>query len=161
MNIRGLGAGPKYLALKHLFYSAHPKIILIQESMHDRLSSIKYFRKMFPSWHITAIDANGHSGGLVALWNPLWIRAMAYKCFAGILLNVSFRGHRSFVNILNIYAPYKHRFPFWNRFFSSDLCALHHLMLVGDMNFTLEPDDVWGGGRNMDPLSDYLKSCFL
>eukprot|EP00253_Pinus_taeda_P009779 PITA_09779 len=161
MNIRGLGDGPKFLSLKHLFYSAQPKVILIQESMHDRLSSIKYFRKMFPSWHISAIDANGHSGGLVALWNPLWIRAMAYKCFAGILLNVSFRGHRSSVNILNIYAPYKHRFPFWDRFFSSDLCALHHLMLVGDMNFTLVPDDVWGGGRNMDPLSDYLKSCFL
>eukprot|EP00253_Pinus_taeda_P010868 PITA_10868 len=161
MNIRGLGAGPKYLALKHLFYSVRPKIILIQESMHDCQSSLSYFRRMFPSWHISAIGACGLSGGLVALWNPLWIRASAYKCFAGILLNASFRGHQSTVNILNVYAPYSHRLPFWDRFFSSDLCVIPHLMLVGDMNFTLGPDEVWGVGREMDPISDFIKARLL
>eukprot|EP00253_Pinus_taeda_P017747 PITA_17747 len=161
MNIRGLGSGPKYLALKHIFLSARPKIILIQESMDDRHTSLTYFRKMFPSWHMAAIDACGHSGGLIALWNPLWIRTSAYKCFASILLNVSFRGIRSPINILNIYAPYSHRYSFWDRFFTSDLCEIHHLLLVGDMNFTLGSDEVWGGGRHMDPLSDFLKARFL
>eukprot|EP00253_Pinus_taeda_P005605 PITA_05605 len=161
MNIRGLGAGTKYLALKHIFSSARPKIILIQESMHDRHSSIAYFRKMFPSWHMAAIDVCGHSGGLVALWNPLWIRASAYKCFAGILLNATFRGHKTPINILNIYAPYVHRSPFWDKLFSSDLCEIRHLLLVGDMNFTLGPDEVWGGGRHMDPISDLMKNHLL
>eukprot|EP00253_Pinus_taeda_P035371 PITA_35371 len=161
MNIRGLGAGPKYLALKHIFYSARPKIILIQETMHDRLSSISYFRKMFPSWYMMAIDACGHSGGLAVLWNPLWIRTNAYKCFAGIMISATFWGHRLPINVLNTYAPYLHRYPFWDRFFSSDLCEIRSLMIVGDMNFTLCPDEVWGGGKKMDPLADFLRNHLL
>eukprot|EP00253_Pinus_taeda_P025007 PITA_25007 len=161
MNICGLGAGPKYLALKHIFFFSRLKIILIQETMHDRQSSIAYFRKMFPSWFMVAIDACGHSGGLAVLWNPLWIRATTYKCFAGILLSATFRGQRLPIHILNIYAPYMHRFPFWDHFFSSDLCEIRRLMLVGDMNFTLCPHEVWGGGRKMDPLSDFLRNHLL
>eukprot|EP00253_Pinus_taeda_P019806 PITA_19806 len=161
MNIRGLGVGPKYLALKHILFSARPKLVLIQESMHDRNTSISYFRKMFPTWYIVALDACGHSGGLVAMWNPLWIRASAYKCFAGILLSSTFRGHRLPIHILNIYAPYMNRHPFWDKFFCSNLCEIHHLMLVGDMNFTLCPEEVWGSGRKMDPISDYLRSQLL
>eukprot|EP00253_Pinus_taeda_P026277 PITA_26277 len=161
MNIRGLGAGPKFLALRHILFSARPKLVFIQESMHDRDTSISYFRKMFPSWFIVAVDACGHSGGLVAMWNPIWICASAYKCFAGILLSATFRGHHTPIHILNIYAPYLNRHPFWDKFFSSDLCEIRHLMLVGNMNFTLCPDEVWGGGRKMDPISDFLRSQLL
>lgn len=67
MNIRGLGAEKKFLVLRDFFFSVNPKIILFQESMHSASLSVSYFRKMFPSWYISAIDVNGLSGGLVVL----------------------------------------------------------------------------------------------
>lgn len=63
MNIRGLGADLKFLALKDLFSSAQPKIILIQETMQSNHVSISYFRKMFPSWYMVALEAKGLLGG--------------------------------------------------------------------------------------------------
>lgn len=89
MNIRGLGADHKFLALKNLFLSDQPKIILIQETMHNKSLAISYFRKMFPSWHMAASEAKGLSGGLAVLWDPVWIRAKAYKCFLGIHISAS------------------------------------------------------------------------
>lgn len=70
MNIRGLGADKKNLALKNRFFSKQPKVILIQETMHNTLVSISYFIKMLPTWHMVALEANGLSGGLAVLWNP-------------------------------------------------------------------------------------------
>lgn len=69
INIRGLGVEPKYIALKNLFHSLYPNIILIQETMHKRYKAILYFQKMFPSWHISKIDSTGFSGG----WWPYGI----------------------------------------------------------------------------------------
>ena len=77
--------------------------------MHSAPVSISYFRKMFPLWHMVALEGNGLSGGLTVLWNPDWIRAKAFKCFAGILISASIRGKDWPINILNMYAPYKNR----------------------------------------------------
>jgi len=68
VNIRGLGAYQKFLALKNFFMLASPKIMLIQETMHGTSVTVSYFRKMFPLWHISAVEANSLSGGLVVLW---------------------------------------------------------------------------------------------
>jgi len=70
MNIRGLGADHKFLALKEIFSTTQSNIILIQETMHAAAISIRYFRHMFPSWHIVSTDANGLLGSLAMLWNP-------------------------------------------------------------------------------------------
>ena len=34
------------------------------------------------------------------------------------------------------------------------------LILVGDLNLTVSPKEVWGGGNNVDLLSDYYFSLF-
>lgn len=86
LNIQELGAGPKYLPLKHLLSSLHPYVIIIQETMHSVPQVVLYFWKMFPNWYIYATVVVGLSGGLVALLDPRWIKIKAYKCFAGILL---------------------------------------------------------------------------
>jgi len=117
------------LALKDLFFSARLKIILIQETMHSKQAAISYFKKMFPLWHIAASEANGLSGGLAVMWDPLWINAKAYKCFAGILISVVFRGHSIPINILNIYGPYKNRSHFWEKFFDSKILLVISTLL--------------------------------
>lgn len=157
MNIRGLDADLKFLVLKDIFYSARPELILIQETMHNRQASITYFRKMFLTWYLVASKASGPFGGLAALWDPQWIFAKAYKCFADIVISAYIRGKGFPINILNTYVPYKNKIPFWEKFFASNLFDIESLMIAGDLNVTLRPDECWGCCRKMDPLADRIK----
>lgn len=136
MNIRGLGADPKFLALKNLFNSSSSKIILIQEIMHGGPETIAYFRHMFPSWHISATGAIGLSGGLAMLWDPVRVLAKTFRCIDGILL-AKFKGMAGPVHILNVYAPYKDRLSFWKRFLPCEIMGIDSLLIAGDLNCTL------------------------
>lgn len=157
MNIRGLGVAPKFLALKNIFLSALLKIIFIQETMHSSTVTLAFFRKMFPSWHMVAMEATGQSGGLAVLWDPTWINAKAFKCCVGILISASTRGQSLSINMLNIYAPCRDWLSFWEKLIDSELLDMESLMIAGDLNVTLESDEVWGAGRRNDPLGERLR----
>lgn len=161
MNIRGLGASPKYMALKDLFRSTKSKMFLIQETMHNCTQTISYFRRMFPSWHMVAIDAVWLSGGLVVIWDPKWIKAATFQCFADILIFAYFRDCTELVHILNIYAPYRQRFPFWEKFLSSKILDIDSLLIGSDFNCTLSNDETWGKGRKIDPIGRMIRNAII
>lgn len=116
---------------------------------------------MFPLWHIAASEANGLSGGLAVMWDPSWINAKAYKCFVGIFISVGFRGHSIPINTLNIYAPYKNRSHFWEKFFDSEIFDIDSLMTAGDLNITLSTEGRWGKCKQRESLSDKIRNEFL
>eukprot|EP00253_Pinus_taeda_P006944 PITA_06944 len=129
--------------------------------MHSRRETLSYFRKMLPTWYMVATDANRLSGRQATLWDPSQIKAKAYKSSAGILISTTIRGINIPINILNIYVPYKHRAPFWSKFFSSEIFDIEHLILVGDFNFTLNSNECWGHCRHFDSLADSIKLDLL
>jgi len=161
MNIRELGADPKFLALKKKIHSKNPKIILIQETMHAAYDTIFYFRKMYPSWYISTTEAKGLSGGLEVLWDPSWIKVKTYSCLAGILISAKIRGHKFPINILNMYAPYRDRMIFWDKILESEIFDLENLLIAGDLNLTLNMDEIWGSNRKKDTIAERLKNEFL
>lgn len=113
---------------------------------------------MFPSWFLVASEAQGLSGGLAVLWDPTWIKAKAYKCFAGILISSSIKGYESLINILNIYAPYKNRIPFREKHFDSEIFDIESLMIAGDLNLTLSSEERWGNCRNRDLIAERIRN---
>eukprot|EP00253_Pinus_taeda_P009535 PITA_09535 len=161
LNIRGLGVDPKFLTLRDFFYSSRPGIILIKETMHNHEASLTHFRKMLPSWYMVATYVNGLYGGQATLWDPSRIKAIAFKCFAGILISASVRGFNIPLNRLNIYVPYKNKAPFWSKFFSSEIFDIEHLIIAGDFNITLNSDECWGHCRHPDSLADSIKLDLL
>lgn len=161
VNIQGLGPDLKFLALKNFSLSANTKIILIQETMHVVSATVSYFRKMFPLWHISAMEANGQSGGLAAIWDPQWIIAKAYSCIAGILISAQIRGQNRPINILNVYAPYKNRSIFWDCLFESEILDVESLLIAGDLNITLSRDEIWGNNKNQDAIAVKIRNEFL
>lgn len=60
---------------------------------------------MFLNWYISTTTIVDLSSGLVALWDPKWVKIKSYKCFAGILLEGNICVLGRYVHILNIYAP--------------------------------------------------------
>lgn len=161
VNIRGLGASPKCLALKDLFVSTTYRLILVQETMRDTLDTIAFFRRMLPSWYMAATEANGLSGGFAVLWDPRWINAVTFRCLGGILVVAKYRGYVDCFHILNVYALYKNRDSFWNLFFASGIWKIETLLIAGDLNCTLGPDEVWGKGKNSDPIGEKIREAML
>lgn len=157
LNIWGLGVDPKFLTLRDFFRSSCPSIILIQETMRNCEASLTYFRKLLPSWYMVATDAEGLSGGLATPWDPSRVNAKAYKCFAGIFISATIRGINIPLNILNLYAPYKNKTPFWSNFFSSAIFEIEHLIIAGDFNLTLNSNECWGYCRHLNTLAESFK----
>ena len=90
MNIHGFGGPTKQKALKELFSTLNPDIILLQETMCDHFTTLRLFSFMKPGWELCAIDALGLSGGILSAWNPRLVRCKAYHSFVGLLLSASF-----------------------------------------------------------------------
>jgi len=156
-NIRGLGGNPKFLALKRLFYSLSPDILCIQETMTSADRACDYFQRMFPGWKVVAIGAVGLSGGVLCAWNPRVCDLEAFSSSAGILLKGVFRGCNTVVKIFNIYGPFIDREAFWCRLEYSGILKDPALILLGDLNFTLSPTEIWGS-THWDPSMQYFNT---
>ena len=70
-NIRGIGVASKSRALRRLFENIKLDLILVQEMMCLGVKACEDFLKIFHSWEVCAMDVDGFSRGLLAIWNPL------------------------------------------------------------------------------------------
>ena len=109
MNIHGFGGLTKQKALRTLFSTLKPDMILLQETMCDHVSAFSLFAKLRSGWESCALDAHGISGGLLTGWNPHLTRCKAYHSFVGILIKARFKGLDFVYYILNCYGPYSNR----------------------------------------------------
>lgn len=160
MNIRGLGDASKQHRLRNIIKSGEPCIILCQETLSNCVKAINTFLSICKGWSAVAVDAVGHSGGLIALWDPIWGKFKAYKFYGGILLTGHIRGFAGTLNIVNLYAPYQHRLVFWNKFKFSVILYLRNLIVMGNFNSTMNLNEIWGDRARGDGLADFLHELF-
>ena len=62
-------------------------IILCQETLCYHMKAIRVFLGFKPRWCVAAVDANGHSGGTISIWDLTMVNLNAYIFFGGILLS--------------------------------------------------------------------------
>ena len=110
--MRGFGRLFKKIALRSLFLSLAPDMILIQETMCSTYLTLMAFYKLMSSCEFCAIGALGLSGGLLTSWNPLSVQYKVFETMAGILVHARFRDSSSTLSILNCYGPYRNKDPF-------------------------------------------------
>jgi hypothetical protein len=82
----------------------------------------------------------------------LLVQLQGFYWMAGLKLS------KSTFKLLNCYAPYKDREPFWKTLFDSGLLHEDNLIIGGDLNFTLSANEVWGATARTDPLADFIDS---
>jgi hypothetical protein len=78
----------------------------------------------------------------------------------GILLTGSSVVDKRRLSLLNVYGPCKDRKTFWRKLADRGLLAIKDLILAGDLNFTLNNDEIWGTTALMDPLAPFFKELF-
>ena len=158
LNVRGLGGLAKQKSLRHLFSSLSPDVVLLQETMTSTYLALLAFSKLCLSWEFYAISSSRLSGGILSGWNPKLIKCKAYHTVAGILLKAMIHGSTFPLSILNCYGPYHNREIFWNSVASGGLLSLPNLILVGDLNLTLNVSEIWGSKAQLNPLGPFSVS---
>ena len=105
---------------------------------------IEVFSKIVGNWHMSAVDANGKSGGLFSSWNPKKANFDAFHSVAGIILQGKLFNSDQVVKVVNCYGPYLNRLQYWNLIKAGGLLNERGLILGGDLNFTVSARETWG-----------------
>jgi hypothetical protein len=99
-------------------------------------------------------------GGLLVSWDPhFFVFSLVLTC-GGILLTGSSLVDKRRLTLLNVYGPCTDRKTFWKKIADRDYLAHTDLILAGDLNFTLNSDEIWGTTTLLDPLAPFFKDLF-
>ena len=60
------------------------------------------------------------------------------------------------ITFLNMYSPYKNRENFWVSLSYFCILDINNVILVGDLNFTMSPAEIWGHSAKVDLMVDFF-----
>ena len=78
----------------------------------------------------------------------------------GIIVEGFVHGYSNILKILNIYAPYNKILKFWVGIFQSGILANMSLIVVGDFNFMMSNQGIWGDVKSEDSLTYFFTAKF-
>ena len=123
--------------------------------MVTSIRAIEVFSKIVGSWHMSAVDANGKSGGLFSSWNPKKANFDAFHSVAGIILQGKLFNSDQVVKVVNCYGSYLNRLQYWSLIKAGGLLNERGLILGGDLNFTVSARETWGN-THLDLDADFF-----
>jgi len=103
-NIRGLNSPKKGRLLKRMLMEEKPTILFLQETKCNSTVLEKVVAKAWPGGLVTAVDAQGASGGLAVLWDARMIQLAnihANKHFIQAIFHII--GTNIYGHITNVY----------------------------------------------------------
>lgn len=144
-NCRGPARPKKKLALRWIVQSNHLDIIFLQETLCPIADISRLLEYMLPGWKFTGLAAQCRFGGISFGYNAHSIKLI--NCWGGaghiganifsVELGMNFR-------IFNIYRPCQNRSEFRDNLLGSDTFFTDHLILGGDLNFSIGHSESWG-----------------
>ncbi len=161
-NCRGLASKPKKLALRDWILNSKADIVFLQETLGKGAEVEPSLKALLPGWIFTAIDSNGHSGGLAFGFKEGRIKVInqwGTKQFLGLevlspVFSLPF-------TIVNIYGPCQGRELFLADLMAKSLMKSSMLIVGGDLNFSIGRAEAWGPSAREDPLSDFFLNLLL
>jgi hypothetical protein len=64
------------------------------------------------------------------------------------------------LSLLNVNGTCSDRRGFWDKVVEKGVLSHNNMIVVGDLNFTLNVSEVWGDSSHVDPLAGYFKYLF-
>lgn len=153
-NCRGLASTHKKLSLKCLVTRVSLDVIVLQETLGSSESVKDMLQYLLSGWEFLVMDARGRSGGLALGWRSVSCRiSNSWGCFSCLGVELYSQDLNTSFCLVNVYGPYQDRVVFWDNLFAKPFFSHDHVIIGGDLNFTLGSPKVI-----LDPLSDYFKS---
>jgi hypothetical protein len=140
-----------------MILTEHLDVLLLQETLGEGVEVENRLSLLLPDWSFITLDSIGRSGGLAIGWNCRTIKVLNHWGFeSGLGITVFSKELEDPLNIVNIYGPCHNRGPYWDVVFNKSFLKEKHLILGGDLNFSLGIKEVWGSHARSDPLSTYF-----
>ena len=150
--------------MKDLILLAHPDILLIQETKMEKDMFLQVSTKFWKKGGRSAVNSRGASGGIGTLWdnqkfelveakhNPHWI-----------LTTLLQKETNNQVRLFNMYVPvsYADKKTCWNLIQEERSNLLGNVILVGDLNITLNQAEKRGGSMVRDPIREHVDDLML
>eukprot|EP00253_Pinus_taeda_P008572 PITA_08572 len=168
-NIRGLNSPRKVRLLKNMLMQEKPNILFVQETKCSMQALEKIAIKVWPRGQVTAVDAQGASGGLAILWDSRVIQLSnihANKNFMQAtfhLIDTNTHGH-----LTNLYFPQDshQKAEILDHLSTLNSNRLHPLWIAGgDFNMIVRMEEKQGGRdngiRDGHLLKDFIQSNWL
>lgn len=158
-NCRWLARLDKKLALHQIVQSDPHDIIFLQETLGPAADISRSLEHMLLGWKFTGLDAHGRSKGISFGYNVCSIKLInhwggTWHIGADIFLadiGMNFR-------IFNIYGLCQNRPEFCKNLLGLDTFFVDHLILGGDLNFSIGHSELWGHCAQRDSLLDYFST---
>lgn len=168
-NIRGLNGPRKRKLLKNLVMQEKPTILFVQETKCSLTFLEKSVAKAWPGAQVTAVEAQGASGGLAILWDASKIQLQnihANKYFIQAIFHIL--GTNTYGHLTNVYFPQESQKK------EEILDTLSHLnsdrlyplwLAGGDFNMIASLEERQGGrcrfNRDGSLLKDFINNNWL
>ena len=92
-------------------------------------------------WSFTRLHSNRNFEGIITGWRDNVIVTNSFFVCSGMLIEVFSKGVNKSFKVLNVYGPYEEKRCFWDRIFNSSMIQGSNLIIVGELNFTLNSGD--------------------
>jgi len=147
-------------SMHRLLSKTTPHIIFLQETLTNNVKARDFMFALKPNWMSYVVSSIGTSGGLLVSWDPHFFVFSLVLTFGGIVLTGSSLADKRRLSLLNVYGPCKDRKAFWKKFADKGLLVHTDLILVGDLKFTLNTNEILGMEAMLDPLAQFFKDVF-
>eukprot|EP00253_Pinus_taeda_P027066 PITA_27066 len=152
-----MASASKKLALRRLLEVEPIDIILLQETLGEVDHITSALKSISPGWIYWAMDVVGRSGGLSIGYNPRSIKASASWGGHGFM-GLDFFSAKLGTNlrVVNIYGPCQQRENFWQHLLNLSIFSPNHIILGGDLNFSLDFGESWGSMAQVYSITRYM-----
>ena len=161
-NCKGLGNTIKVQAVKDLLKMAPAEILLLQETNIGEDALLLLSKN---NWNFSmgkVVSAKGTCGGLATLWNEKnFILTNFYVTQHWIFTELLHIDRKISIALFNLYVPvnYSEKQVYW-RTLSDFLesCSLANIILAGNLNIVLAPNEKKGDLRGKDFMQDIVEN---
>jgi hypothetical protein len=119
-------------------------VIFLQETMCSGNKVEEALKHLLRHRSFCLMDYVGLLGGLLVAQGTFFRVVSSSIVPSRIVVEIKDRSLNSVFELINIYGPYSDCIPFGEGLSSSGVLEAKNVILVGDLNFTLSTQEIWG-----------------
>jgi len=135
-------------------------VIFLQETLVEVDKPRNFMFSLRLDWMTCVVSYVENFGGLLVSCNLTCFDLVPVLSCGGNFLTGSSLASKRKVSPLNVYGPCQNRKLFWEKVDRVGLLAVDDLIMAGDLNLTINSEEIWGEIAQVDSLASFFKELF-